>query len=135
MAPTLSISRPRNDMKGKILLITIIAALDAFLVFFAIGFNSKHALVEDPSLPPVDMEKVRKSVEEREAKPKKDSGKNLGKSNSIQMIPRTQSVLLTSPQRKRTFSRKAKRNTLNRSEFSSTPLREPTVLRLVCGIC
>ena len=57
-------------MKGKIMLITIIAAIDAFLVFFAIGFNSKHALVEDPSLPPVDMEKVRKSVEERDAKPK-----------------------------------------------------------------
>jgi hypothetical protein len=57
-------------LKGKIMLITIIAAIDAFLVFFAIGFNSKHALVEDPSLPPVDMEKVRQSVEEREAKPK-----------------------------------------------------------------
>lgn len=56
-------------MRGKILVITIIAAIDSFLVFFAIGFNSKHALVEDPSLPPVDMAQVRKSVEEREAKP------------------------------------------------------------------
>jgi|AGTN01.2.fsa_nt_gi hypothetical protein len=56
-------------MRGKILLITILAAVNSFLVFFAIGFNSKHALVEDPSLPPVDMEQVRKSVEQREAKP------------------------------------------------------------------
>lgn len=56
-------------MRGKILLITILAAVNSFLVFFAIGFNSKHALVEDPSLPPVDMEQVRKSLEQREAKP------------------------------------------------------------------
>jgi len=56
-------------MRGKIILTTILAAINSFLIFFAIGFNSKHALVEDPSLPPVDMAQVRKSVEEREVKP------------------------------------------------------------------
>lgn len=60
-------------MRGKILLITVLAAMNSFLIFFAIGFNSKHALVEDPSLPPIDMAQVRKSIEEREAKPSNTS--------------------------------------------------------------
>ena len=47
-------------MKGKIIAITIIAAIDAFFIGFAIGFNSKHAVIEDPSLAPVDVEKLKK---------------------------------------------------------------------------
>ncbi len=43
-------------MRAKFYAITLICAVDAFFVCFAIGFNSKQALVEDPSLPPITLE-------------------------------------------------------------------------------
>ena len=50
-------------MRAKIITITIIAAIDAFFIGFALGFNSKHAAVEDPSLPPVTLEEFKKKVD------------------------------------------------------------------------
>lgn len=48
-------------MRGKIITITVIATVDAFFIGFAVGFNSKHAAVEDPSLPPVSIEKIQQN--------------------------------------------------------------------------
>lgn len=46
-------------MRGAVLFITLISTVDAFFFGFAYGFNSRHSLIIDPSLPPV------KQVEEK----------------------------------------------------------------------
>ncbi len=38
-------------MKGKLLAITLFATVDALFAGFAVGFNGRHALVGDPSIP------------------------------------------------------------------------------------
>lgn len=43
-------------MKGKFRTITCIATWNSFFIAFAVGFNSRHLLVVDPSLPPVKVE-------------------------------------------------------------------------------
>lgn len=45
-------------MKAKLLAITIFAAADAFLGAFAVGFNSRHALIGDPTIPAPIVEKA-----------------------------------------------------------------------------
>lgn len=40
-------------MRGAVLFITLISTVDAFFFGFAYGFNSRHSLIVDPSLPPV----------------------------------------------------------------------------------
>lgn len=44
-------------MKAKLFFITIFAAADAFLGAFAVGFNSRHALIGDPTIPAPKIEK------------------------------------------------------------------------------
>ena len=51
--------------RGKIIAITIIAAFDAFFLGFALGFNSKHALVENPGLPPVTVKTFKADLNKR----------------------------------------------------------------------
>lgn len=45
-------------MKAKFFFIAIFAAADAFLGAFAVGFNSRHALIGDPTIPAPKIEKV-----------------------------------------------------------------------------
>ncbi len=44
-------------MRGTVLFITLISTVDAFFFGFAYGFNSRHSLIVDPSLPPVSVQK------------------------------------------------------------------------------
>lgn len=45
-------------MKAKFFFITIFATANAFLGGFAVGFNSRHALIGDPNIPEPKIEKV-----------------------------------------------------------------------------
>ncbi|GEM_PF-1704667 len=45
-------------MKAKFFFIAIFAAADAFLGSFAVGFNSRHALIGDPAIPAPIVEKA-----------------------------------------------------------------------------
>ncbi len=61
-------------MRGKIRFITFLAAIDAYLIAFAVGFNSRHVLMVDPSLPPIktkaeEKKPVAPPVEKTESKP------------------------------------------------------------------
>lgn len=38
-------------MKAKFFFITVFAAVDAYFAGFALGFNSRHALIGDPKIP------------------------------------------------------------------------------------
>jgi hypothetical protein len=60
--------------KGKF--ISTLLVMDTFFISFAAGFNSRHVLVVDPSLPPVPPVVQPKSAEKRaEAEPTKTQAK------------------------------------------------------------
>lgn len=44
-------------MKAKFFFLTVFATVDAYFAGFALGFNSRHALIADPSIKPPQVEK------------------------------------------------------------------------------
>lgn len=66
-------------MKAKFFFIALFATADAFLGAFAIGFNSRHALIGDPTIP---APKIEKSVPAVTSKPESSTKKTSEKTDA-----------------------------------------------------